>query len=106
MSKYLIIALAAALAALGGAGWLLKLSYAENGAQKTEIRTLKDERKRAQDALKRERAISAQRRAENAALALEQATLRQSLERSLTANREWADQQVPADVQDALKETR
>ena len=99
-----LIGLAVALSiALGGAGLLLKRSYAKNGQQAEQITALNGAVKRASEQRKLDQATLGRLAQKNAAAARESALLSQQLQRSLFENREWADQPVPQGVQDALK---
>lgn len=105
MTRYLAIALALALLALGGAGLLLKRSYTANGAMKAQNTELAQRVKTAQEAAKRSDKASARLAADRLALARSEALLRQRLDAALALpkNREWADSTVPQEVRDALE---
>lgn len=96
-------AVAALGAALTLAGWALKHSYAEQGALKTQIAALNGALLRAAEQRATDQATLDRLAKKNAATAREMARAQASLQRSLSANREWADQPVPKEVQDALR---
>jgi hypothetical protein len=69
-----------------------------------EIRTLNGTILRAAEQRTTDKATLDRLARKNAAMARETASARASLQRSLSANREWADQPVPKEVQDALRQ--
>lgn len=98
---YLWIAVAALLIGLGaGLSWYWvsdRLAAAEARAEVAE-QGLAEAAKRE----KRLKAVSARLAKEKAVAARESALAAERLQRSLFENREWADQPVPKEVQDAL----
>jgi cell division protein FtsB len=103
LTKYLLIAIAALCAALGGTGWLLKQQIAENGKQGERITQYETQLDALAEQAKRDRDLIEKRAREGAAARAEAAKLAEALERSLSANREWADAPIPQEVQDALR---
>lgn len=101
-SIYAYILIACALLGLGaGLCW-----YALAGTlarQKAQISTMTQAARTLSDAAKKDRALVARLSSEKAALARSDALARQSLERSLAAQPDWASQPVPKEVQDALQ---
>lgn len=98
-THYLIGALVVALT-LTGAGLLYQLKL--TGAQAAQIDTLQE---RLDGAEKRAKAVakaSVARERLRASTAAQAASQAASTQAALTANREWADQPVPKEVQDAL----
>jgi hypothetical protein len=95
MNRLVMGALAILIALVAALG---SLSYHQQG----QLAVTADALKRAQsDAIRSDRA-SVQAAQEKAATAREMALLRQRLDAVLDANRPWADQPVPKEVQDAL----
>lgn len=95
MIKYLMAAILVLGLLLTGSAALLKREYGRNAV-------LVEAQKAAQEQRKRDGALLARRTAEKAATAREMASLRASLGAALAKNREWAEQPVPQEVQDAL----
>lgn len=102
LTKYLIAAIVALSLALGGMGYLFKRQIAQTAKAVAEAQQSAEALKTAQAALERQRALSAKLSKEKAATAREGASLRLQLDRALSAHKEWADQPVPKEVQDAL----
>lgn len=103
MTKYLLIALAILSALLAGSGILLKRSYAEAGKVRAELSATQDALEGAQEAAKLNAKVSVARSKARASTARKSQVDRQALEKSLRSNNTWADQPVPADVQEALR---
>lgn len=103
MTKYLLAVIAALTLALAGSGYALKRSYVANGAQKTKITGLEDTIKAQQAQDKRNRALIAKAAKETAAAKAEAVRKAAALDDALARNREWADQPVPQEVQDAME---
>lgn len=103
MSKYLAAVILALSLALAGSGYLLKRSYAANGAQKTKIEQLVEAQRVADAQAVKDRALITKRSRENAAAAAAFAKQRSALEAALARNAVWADQSIPQEVQDALQ---
>lgn len=83
-------------------GYALKAEYQKNGRLREQVSVTTEALERARSAQKRaDRALVLRERA-RAAAAREQALLRQRLEDALTTHRQWAEQPVPQEVQDAL----
>lgn len=103
MTKYLLALVAALVLALGASGLLLKAQIKKNGAQAAQMQALTEAAERSAKQRKKDQALLARRAAENRAAALERASTQAALAAALAQNREWADQPVPQEVQDALK---
>ncbi len=103
MTKYLLLAIALLALALGGSGVLLKRSYATNGKQATEITALQDAAKVMQEQARKDRVLITKHAQAKVLLQNKADRLRADLDHSLSANREWADQPIPQEVQDALQ---
>lgn len=97
-------ALAAVTLALMGSGWALKRAYEQQATQRAEIRALNGAILRASEQRILDRATLDRLARKNAATARESALAQAALQRALTANRTWADQTVPKEVQDALRQ--
>lgn len=95
---------AAALVLLGlGAGATYYLMAGKLAASRAERDTLAQALAVAAKQRKADQALLARRAAANASAARESAALRQRLDAALFANREWADQPVPAAVRESLE---
>lgn len=104
----LTIAFGLAVAGLGLHAYVqkqrLESAKLELASAEAKIGTLADELERAQALRKLDQAALALARREKAAIAREMASLRLSLDAALAANRAWAEQPVPKEVQDALSQ--
>lgn len=96
-------AIAALSLALAGSGLLLKRAFTQAGASKAQIQALNTTLVRAQEQRALDQATLDRLARKNAATSRENALARASLQRSLTANREWSSTPVPKEVQDALR---
>lgn len=96
MTKYLLIALFAMALALGGAGWVIYRQIGKAAEQRVKIDAL-------QAAAKANKTLIAKRSREAVEAKKETAKLAAALDRSLFSNKEWADQPIPQEVQDALQ---
>lgn len=104
LSKYPLLALAALALLLAGSCYLLKRSYAANGAQKLQITVLSDQIKSAQEQRKLDQATLALRAIEKSAIARKTAFTRASYATAAASSPEWAQQPVPQEVQNALSQ--
>lgn len=95
--------LAAALL-VGALSLGLVYSVRTNGELRAERDQAQEALETAQAALKRSQALSTKLSKEKAATGLAGARTRLSVEKSLEQHREWAQQPVPKEVQDALDE--
>ena len=102
MTRYLLGVVLLLAVALGGAGFLLKRSYTQNGLYRAQIGQYQEAARKAEEQRKKDMTVLAQRAKENAAAAREMTSLRQKLDRALTANQKWAAEPLPKEVSDAL----
>lgn len=96
--------LAASLIAGFAAGTVWYVMAGRIAVYKADIRTLNATILRASEQRATDKATLDRLARKNAATAREMASAQASLQRSLSANREWADQPVPKEVQDALRQ--
>lgn len=103
MTKYLLAVLAALTLALAGSGYALKRAYAANGEQAGRIEQLEANLAAAEKQKAKDRALISKHAKENAKAKAESDRLRVKLDDALSKNRDWADQPLPQEVQDALQ---
>ena len=103
LTKLLSIATFVAFFALAGLGYLLRQAWVANGEQGAQIEALQESAKLAARARLHNQAVSGRLQVRKAAVARSEALAGQDLGSALRANRAWADQPVPDEVQNALR---
>jgi hypothetical protein len=102
MLKVYLITAAILLALLGGSGLLLRKSYTRNGVLQTELAASKASLAVLEKQAKSDQALLKRRAAAEKAARAQAVAAQRELERSLSANPEWANAPIPQEVQDAL----
>lgn len=100
--QLLVVGVLLSVSCIGGLGYLLRQSWAENVEQAAQIQTFQEAARMAAKARIRDQGISAGLRAQKAAVDRSEALAGQSLEAAKRANPSWSEEPLPKEVQDAL----
>lgn len=102
MLKVYLITIAVLIALLASSGWALKRSYTRNGEIKAELTQATDKVTALEKQAKADQVLLKRRAAAEKVARAQAVEAQRALERSLSANPEWAQTPIPKEVQDAL----